>query len=350
MEKIRLQYIDLLKFLSIFAIISLHTFKVWKASQILNIDIYGFSQFWSFGVPVFLMISGALLLNRNIELKSFFKKKVKRLVYPFIFFYFLTVLFGLVMNITHSQITNVLSFRWYFWMILGVYISIPIINKFIQHSSIKEIEYFISVFIIASIFYQITYYFRIEQYFYLTLFLSPLGYLILGYYLSIKKFDISNNKIILISILLFLTSTFVKSCSIWGYIPNIDDFVVNQSVILYSWLDVGFFEIIQSSSLFLMIKYIYELKNGIFLYLKQFLESKIISKFITSVSKASYGMYLINLIPTLLYYKYLQPMILSGTQIVITIFIVAVSTFILTWLIILIFSKLPIIKNFSGYA
>lgn len=34
-----------------------------------------FSEFCSMGVPVFLMVSGVLLLNKTYDLDSFFKKK-----------------------------------------------------------------------------------------------------------------------------------------------------------------------------------------------------------------------------------------------------------------------------------
>ena len=349
MEKIRLQYIDLLKFFSILAIISIHAFMVWRDSQILGFDIYAFCEICRFGIPVFIMVSGALLLNRNIEIKPFLQKKVKRLVYPFIFFYILTFIFLVLMHKTHDQM-QIFAFRWYFWMILGVYLSIPIINKFIQHSSIKEIEYFIALFIFATIFYQVTYYFNLEQYFYLTLFLSPLGYLVLGYYLSIKDFNLSPNKMISICIILFITSTLIKSCGELHLIPLVDNFIANQSKMLHSWVDVGFFEIVQSASMFLLCKNIYDSRDGVYSYINRFLQSNLIQKFIISISKASYGIYLINLIPTVLFYYYLQPLSLTGTQICIVIFTFSISTLVMSWIVILIFSKIPFIKDLSGYA
>lgn len=229
MNKGRLQYIDLLKVLSIFAIISIHAFMVWQSAEVKNINIYAFSSIVRFGVPVFVMISGALLLNRNIELGLFLKKKVKRLVLPFIFYYILTAIFIVfVLNSTHNQVENIFAFRWYFWMILGVFLSIPIINKFIQYSKIREIEYFILIFILASFFYQLTFYFKIEQYLNLNLFLFPFGYLVLGYYLSKKEFNLSPNVIVTISIALFLITTFIKFCGFLNIIPMTDNFVASN--------------------------------------------------------------------------------------------------------------------------
>ena len=350
MVKVRLEYIDLLKVLSIFAIISIHIFMIWKNAEIKNIQIYGFAAFARFGVPVFIMITGALMLNREIELGNFLKKKVKRLVEPFIFYYILTAIFIVfVLNSTHEQVENVFAFRWYFWMILGVYLSIPIINKYIQHSSMKEIEYFIAIFVFATIFYQIMYYFDIEQFLYLTLFLSPLGYLVLGYYLSKREFNLSTNKIIIICILLFTFTTFIKFLGVMDILPMTDNFTANQSKMLSSWVDVGIFEIIQSASIFLLCKNIYETKDGIFSYVRKFLQSNIISKFVLSVSKASYGMYLINLIPTVLAYRF-KPANLTGTQAFATIILLSVLIFIGSWIVVVIFSKIPLIKRVSGYA
>lgn len=44
------------------------------------------------GVPIFLMISGALLLNRDYELSDFLKRRFTRIIYPFIFW--MTLILG----------------------------------------------------------------------------------------------------------------------------------------------------------------------------------------------------------------------------------------------------------------
>ena len=215
----------------------------------------------------------------------------------------------------------------------------------------KEIEYFILVFIFASIFYQITYYFRLEQYLYLTLFLSPLGYLVLGYYLSRKEFNLSPNQIITISIILFILSTTVKICAHLEWIPEVDDFVANTSPILSSWLDVGIFEIIQASAIFLIGKYIYESSKGLYSSIKRLLQKRLISQFILSVSRASYGMYLVHM---LFLRQYIRPFFktlnFNSTNMVIACFITFVGLFLVSWIITVILGKIPYINKISGYA
>ena len=73
----RKKYIDTLKLLAIFGVISLHIFQIWNQRLIFNIDIiYGCSEISRFGVPLFLMISGALFLNKQISLKTLYSKYI----------------------------------------------------------------------------------------------------------------------------------------------------------------------------------------------------------------------------------------------------------------------------------
>lgn len=73
--KNRIKYFDTLKCLAIAEVIFLHCFLLWNPIPINGFNFNNLNQLGRFGVPIFVMISGALLLNRNIELKSFFKKK-----------------------------------------------------------------------------------------------------------------------------------------------------------------------------------------------------------------------------------------------------------------------------------
>ena len=168
--KVRIKYVDALKLIGILAIISLHVFQIWD-------DFVPISEITRFGVPVFLMVTGALLLNRDIPIDSFsnvsafFKKKIVRLVYPFVFY---LIIYALI----NPEPFNILGYNWYFWMIICVYLSIPIINKFVLNSSIEEIEYWVWLIVISSIILQILNVYRIKNFIDLTFFLSPITYLI----------------------------------------------------------------------------------------------------------------------------------------------------------------------------
>ena len=347
--KKRLEYIDLIKTLAIFAIITLHVFQVWKSGpQIKGIDIYALATVTRFGVPIFIMVSGALLLNKDIEIGPFLKKRVSRIIYPFVFCF---LVYCIVFSIKEQslQTTNFFAFRWYFWMILGVYLAVPIINKFIQHASIKEIEYFISIFILAGIYYQITYYFGIEQFLDLGMFVSPLGYLVLGYYLSKKEFNMSTNRIITIAILIFIATTFIKTCGRLDLVPLTENITALNTKMVSSWLDVSLLEILQASSVFLICKNIYECSEGIYSKIRKFLKGNFIEKSITSISRSSYGMYLYNIFPTLYFHDTIKYMKLTGSEVCLYILVLSISVFLISWIVIALLGRIPYVKYVSGY-
>ena len=149
--------------------ISLHVFQIWMdGQQILHFDFYALAEITRPAVPLFLMISGALLLNRDIELNSFFKKKWVRLIYPFIFYLIIHMI------VLRDGDFNVLGYNWYFWMIIGVYLSIPIINKFIVNSKFSELEFFVAMILISLTIYQFLFILKIENYIDLNFFVGPI--------------------------------------------------------------------------------------------------------------------------------------------------------------------------------
>ena len=81
-ETNRIYYLDVLKFISIFGVIFIHLCGFSGHSEILHFRITYFSEIFRFAVPVFLMITGTLLLNREISISDFLKKRFSRIVYP----------------------------------------------------------------------------------------------------------------------------------------------------------------------------------------------------------------------------------------------------------------------------
>lgn len=320
--------------MSIFAIIAIHVFQLWHhGEQVFNVYIYMFSEFVRYGVPVFLMLSGALLLNRDIEITSFLKRKVPRIVYPFLFYFIIFFAISLLTNIEFPY--TILTYNWYFWMILGVYLSVPIINKFIQHASESEIKYFLVVFLLAATFYQITLCFGIQHYFDLNFFVAPIGYLVLGYYLSIKDFKMDSRKLIALMVFIFLATTFLKMLEAGAVLPknSILDFTATQSGILSSWVDMSIFEILQAGSLFVLLK-------NLNLHLGT------LNKAIVSISNVSYGMYLCNS----LVMSFLIPIFVqipkNGIEICVVIVVMILVVFVVSWILVTLLSKIPVIGKY----
>ena len=331
MEAKRIEYIDTLKFVAILAVISVHCFTLNGKAEILHFRIINFEQIFRFAVPLFLMISGSLMLNKEIELKEYLSKRMKRVCYPLLFFTVILLLFTSLQNF-------VLTFYWYPWMMIGVVLAIPIINKFIKYSNEREIEYYLVIFIIFTILIQIFYIFKISYSLDITFFYTPISYLILGYYLFNKKINFSAKKTIILCIFLFIISTLFK-IALGNYFYYSHNFNTH--------LDLGLFQIIQVSSVFLFFKTIYSEKDNI---AYKILNQELIKKFILSVSKSSYGMFFIQHL-LILYYIRLQLMTLSltGTESMIITLILIPVVFLVSWILTAIMGKIPILKEFSGY-
>lgn len=79
-----------LRALATFSVIVLHvTFPILYNYGTININDWQVGNFFDslvrFCVPVFLMLTGALLLGKPIEIASFFKKRFVRVLFPFLF-------------------------------------------------------------------------------------------------------------------------------------------------------------------------------------------------------------------------------------------------------------------------
>jgi surface polysaccharide O-acyltransferase-like enzyme len=85
-----INWINNLRLIAMFAVIVLHTASpllfAYKGTSLqgwLVGDIY--NALVRFAVPVFVMITGALLFHREYELGDFLKKRIGRLILPFFF-------------------------------------------------------------------------------------------------------------------------------------------------------------------------------------------------------------------------------------------------------------------------
>lgn len=331
----RIKYIDALKFVAIASVIILHIAAIWDSTAILDTSIKNSREIFRFGVPLFIMITGMLTLNKEIDLDIFFKKKSVRIVYPLIFFFIISYLLNVY--------TNFLEVYWYCWMVIGVYLTIPIVNIFVKNAKENEMNYLILMIIITSIIYSLAQIYEIKLALDLDFFIGPTSYLILGYYLSKKEFNLSTNKIILISAFIFIIVSIYEI-----YFHN--GLYWNNRDILISNLNMSFPHIVQSSSVLIFIKNLYSSVGGLFGKIREILESHYINNIILSFSRSSYGIYLVHMILYIGYIKpYFENIHMTGTNTLISIAILSVVLLTVSWLIIVILSRIPIINKFSGY-
>lgn len=156
--------LSLLRVGSAFAVILLHA-AAGVAGNIPN----GFDKGWwlanlldsacRFCVPVFLMISGALLLGYQQEDVSFLRRRLKRIVLPLVFYTFIYLLSGALKDVhgilehpaaflvaSWNALLNGVSYHlWYVYMLIGLCLFLPVLNAWVRQASRRHLEIFLVI-------------------------------------------------------------------------------------------------------------------------------------------------------------------------------------------------------------
>ena len=157
--KKRFLYLDLLRILAVIAVIIIHvTAEFWyiRPNDTLSWQINNiFNSLSAWGVPVFIMISGALLLpkEKKIEIKDIWFKYIPRMVLILFFwgvFYSLyeqgsLTLSSLIVAFKYVIAGNAYSHLWYLYMLIGLYVMLPILKIITRSASKIELEYMLIV-------------------------------------------------------------------------------------------------------------------------------------------------------------------------------------------------------------
>jgi surface polysaccharide O-acyltransferase-like enzyme len=120
--------------------------------------------FSRFAVPLFVMISGCVLLGRNIGVKEFYKKRGIRLIPAFLFWSFIYIIFNYVFNYKDLNIIFILRdfvlklivsgkttvHLWYLSMFICLMIFVPFINNYIIAKKPTSEDYFYMFLAFAS--------------------------------------------------------------------------------------------------------------------------------------------------------------------------------------------------------
>lgn len=122
-------------------------------------------------VPLFVMMTGVLLFPVRMSMSDFYRKRIKRVVIPLVFWslvlpviYFVYLNYGVTTtspsiapdNFTlsatlHKMYTFIFNFTydttpmWYLYMLVGLYLIIPILSVWLKQASKQDIQLFLSV-------------------------------------------------------------------------------------------------------------------------------------------------------------------------------------------------------------
>lgn len=301
----RIVYIDQLRTISIIWLILINVSFAFRYQNTATLEEYVLFTSFAFGVPVFLMLLGELMLKRDYsDIHGFITKRFVRILYPFLLLNTLMTIvlmtvnypqMGLNMDTLVYFMQTFMKQHWYAWMLLGIYLSLPILSEFIRSWHVKGAAYYLALAIPASLIYQALAYFNTPSYFNLTFFIGPLIYLFAGYYFENKKFNISANNMVKIGLALFIISTLIIAYN--AIVINKLTFTIllhHYNFYTHSYLDVSVIVLAQAVGVFLVFKYINQDVTGTCLKIKNFLLNKWILKPTTEISRSCYGIYLIH--------------------------------------------------------
>lgn len=280
---IYLRWVDLVRVLGSFFVVMAHL-NYTQVKGTYPVDFY--YAFSRIAVPLFFLLSGYLLLQKEEPLVVFFKKRAWKVFFPFVVWSliymwegnqfadfdpsWLEIVSKTVMAIIRSPRSNHL---WFFYSLIGLYLAAPVLRLFVSRAKDSDLLYFIAIWALAepvTLFLEL--YTKARIGFEWNLFLGYIGYFVLGYYLGRREY--TRNQIIAVAGI-FLFSVFVTFAGI------------HVTKLIDPYID--YFERYLSLNVILMAA------SG-FVLLSRVPVGDGLQKFLAPQSRASFGIYLIHML------------------------------------------------------
>ena len=159
--------VDLIRVAAVLGVLLLHSAEDLTTQTMSSLEIWRwcivdvYQSIGRMGVPLFVMLTGALLLSpskKDEDLGFFFKKRFSRIGLPFIFWgvlYFIWDVFVENQPVTQVFILDGLlkgpyfTF-WYLYMLVGLYLATPLLRVIVANASEKLMKYFLSVWFVGT--------------------------------------------------------------------------------------------------------------------------------------------------------------------------------------------------------
>jgi surface polysaccharide O-acyltransferase-like enzyme len=245
----RIVWVDVLRFIAIFMVICIHCSDPFHVSAEARSNpefnfwgsVYG--SFLRPCVPLFVMITGLLLLPVNMPIGSFYKKRLLRIAVPFLVWSVLYNLFPWitgVLGLPSAIISDVFAYAspdasqslgdamkniafipfnfnvytvpmWYLYMLIGLYFYMPFFSAWVEKANLSQKKIYLGIWSLT-LFLPYAYTFFSQELFGLSAwntfgtfyyFAGFNGYLLLGHFLAKDLKEWSWNKTLVISLPLF---------------------------------------------------------------------------------------------------------------------------------------------------
>ena len=290
--------LDFIRVLSMFLVIVIHVSNIYSR-DIINISTtsYFFATLFNaiarVAVPLFFMISGALLIGKDHDDEKNYIKRIKKLVitllsWTIIYYVWDIFIMGynkpLIATLFRTSFAPIKAHLWFMYALISIYLILPFVRKIFKNTNSNEDKLFIYLWIFfTGIVYVLRLFIGAIGFNVQILYPVPLvqgtyyfGYFVLGHiiYKYLNKVKLNRNQILSIfsiNIFIIFIITFIVSIITNKYYEA-----------LFAYRSV--FYILASSSIMILL-----LKN------KYILKRKVI-KFIDYIAPYSFGIYLSHVI------------------------------------------------------
>ena len=265
---------------------SLQYVKVISSQSYIISNIIRNCMMWA--VPCFIMITGALLLNPQhaVSRKKIFTKYIKKVLIALILFVFIYRIFDMIISpegitaqgfalaITQFLTGSSWSPLWYLYMLIGLYLLLPIYRKIVFSSKEDDIKYLLFIGLLFMSILPLTQLAGIKLNFTIHIASIYPVCLFLGYAISKKMIDLDNKKsiaLLICSLLLIILISYMRFTNNYQQL----DLLLSYSSPLNILLSVSLFQLFNNA---------------------KEIHSKFIHTILLSLDHCSFSIYLIHII------------------------------------------------------
>ncbi len=164
-KKDRVFYFDILRIIACFSVVMLHSSAMFWYDIPVDSTTWLVSNSWNalvrFGVPIFVMISGAIFLDgdRELDVRRLYTHNILRFAVMYVLW---SLAYGII-DYSKYDVTQVswkvfvnewVGGRYHLWflpMLMGIYILLPILRSWVQGADVKNLQYFLALFLLFQI-------------------------------------------------------------------------------------------------------------------------------------------------------------------------------------------------------
>lgn len=183
LERRRDVALDVLRIIACLMIVLMHS--PMPGLNTAGIVLCGISYLTAPGIGLFFMVSGALLLKRNVdkpfETRTFLQRRFTKILVPLVFW----SIVGWGME--QCGVKNAeLSILWFMYCLAGMYLLTPILSRWLSLASVKEVEFYLLLWLLTLCVPFVKLFFPVNESdtSWLYYFHGYVGYYVLGFYLK----------------------------------------------------------------------------------------------------------------------------------------------------------------------